>query len=365
MECTHVPVLAGEQPVTAYWSLFLLSLFPEQRTKLARRIFWTFAFLAIVVLVGLRLEVGCDWDQYFYIYKASQSSFSKAFSVIDPGYAFINWLAGRMGGGYHLANLISATLFTTGLVIFVKHQPLPVLALVVAIPYMTIVVAMGYTRQAIALGFLMAALTRLGHGRNIAYFLLILLGALFHKTVVVLLPLGLVSTARGLGLMNWFAFGFAMWSGSILILDSYETLWTNYVDERMQSEGALIRVSMNVAAALVFLYMRKFWDRRFKDGYLWQWIALASLASLLMLPIATTAVDRMALYFLPLQIIVFSRLPLLFPGKEARQNLTRLIVLGYAAVLFVWLNYAAHSVCWVPYHNALEPNITRFFTKPV
>ena len=29
------------------------------------------------------------------------------------------------------------------------------------------------------------------------------------------------------------------------------------------------------------------------------------------------------------------------------------IVLGYAAVLFVWLNYAVHAKYWVPYQNTL------------
>ncbi len=29
------------------------------------------------------------------------------------------------------------------------------------------------------------------------------------------------------------------------------------------------------------------------------------------------------------------------------------ILLGYAAVLFVWLNFATHAFCWVPYQNHL------------
>jgi hypothetical protein len=35
-------------------------------------------------------------------------------------------------------------------------------------------------------------------------------------------------------------------------------------------------------------------------------------------------------------------------------NLTRYgIVAGYALVLYVWLNYAAHARYWVPYGNVL------------
>ena len=35
---------------------------------------------------------------------------------------------------------------------------------------------------------------------------------------------------------------------------------------------------------------------------------------------------------------------------------TLFIMLGYAAVLFVWLNYAVHAKFWVPYQNSLFLN---------
>ena len=132
----------------------------------------------------------------------------------------------------------------------------------------------------------------------------------------------------------------------------------------MESDGALIRVSMNVVAALAFFAFRKRWNRQFDDGHIWELIAWASLASLPLLLVATTAVDRMALYFLPLQVIVFCRLPLLVNHKQTSQIVTASIIGGYAAVLFVWLNYAVHAKCWLPYKNALEPEIVHFFKTP-
>jgi len=69
--------------------------------------------------------------------------------------------------------------------------------------------------------------------------------------------------------------------------------------------------------------------------------------------VASTAVDRMALYFIPIQMVVFSRLPYLL-SKNISPNITSYgIILGYALVLFVWLNYASHAKYWLPYQNAI------------
>jgi len=349
--------------MTTYWALFLLSILPEQRSEALNRLFWFVVFVVMVVVIGFRFEVGCDWGGYFRMYMQSEGNLARALLIADPGYGLINWLGGYLGGGYHFVNAVCALFFVSGLLVFVRHQPLPSLALAIAIPYMTVVVAMGYTRQAVALGFLMVALTRLGYGRNISFYVLVLIGALFHKTVVVLLPLGVLGLARGRGITNWLAFGLALWWGSFLVLESYERLWVNYVDAQMQSQGATIRVAMNVFPAVAFLIFKKRWDEKYDDGYLWQWIAWASILCVPLLQIATTAVDRMALYFLPLQVIVFSRLPLLFDEKQ-QALIGRLIILGYASVLFVWLNYAVHAKCWVPYGNALGPVINKLFTSP-
>jgi hypothetical protein len=40
-------------------------------------------------------------------------------------------------------------------------------------------------------------------------------------------------------------------------------------------------------------------------------------------------------------------------------------VVGYASVLFVWLNFAVHSKCWVPYENALVPMFQEWLVNPV
>jgi hypothetical protein len=54
---------------------------------------------------------------------------------------------------------------------------------------------------------------------------------------------------------------------------------------------------------------------------------------------------------LPLQLVVFSYLPDALGRRGGRNNLlTLLVLLYYAVVQFVWLNYAVHAQYWLPYH---------------
>ena len=82
-------------------------------------------------------------------------------------------------------------------------------------------------------------------------------------------------------------------------------------------------------------------------------MAVLSLTTLPLVAISSTAVDRVALYFIPIQMFAFSRLPFL-AGTVQNYNLIVMGILGYyALVLFVWLNFASHAYAWLPYQSYL------------
>jgi len=132
-----------------------------------------------------------------------------------------------------------------------------------------------------------------------------------------------------------------------------EQLWNTYVEQQMQSSGAKIRVLMNFIPALLFFMYRKEWKEKYDDYTFWFWIAIASFVSLALVGTATTAVDRVSLYFIPIQIAVLARLPYLARNNLSPNTTKVAIVLMYTAVLFVWLFFASHSHCWVPYQNII------------
>jgi len=121
----------------------------------------------------------------------------------------------------------------------------------------------------------------------------------------------------------------------------------------MQSDGAKIRVAMNLFPSLLLLMYRKEWKRSFDDYSFWFWIALGSIIFVFLVSAASTAVDRVALYFIPIQLVVFARLPYLVRKQVSPSATKALIVLMYTLVLFVWLTFATHSTYWIPYQNIL------------
>ncbi len=139
----------------------------------------------------------------------------------------------------------------------------------------------------------------------------------------------------------------------LLLADRQETLWRSYVEARMASSGAYIRVTMNLIPSLLLLAYRKEWKRSFDDYHFWFWIAIGSIISIGFVTIASTAVDRITLYFIPIQLIVYSRLPYLARRQISPQAIKAIIVLVYAVALFVWLNYADNAYAWLPYGNIL------------
>jgi len=343
-----------------YWLAFIFPMLLSLRGVSRRYVdaTWIIVLVSFVIFAGLRYEVGGDWGSYFLLYDdARHYSFWEYLSRSDPGYMLLNWLSSRLGGGVYLVNTLSALIFFSCLIIFCRAQPLPFLAFAIAIPYMGIVVSMGYSRQVIALSFVMLGYKYLSEGKLRHYLLYIFVAALFHKSAVILLPLGIFYLQRRLALRLIGVGGFSVIMVYLFILDHVDLLWVNYVDAQMQSDGGLVRLLMNVAPSiLLFMYFRKI-KQTWPDYRMWMVLALGTMCLLPFIGFASTAVDRVALYLIPLQLVVFSRLPMLFTVTGGRVMLSRIIVSYYALVLYVWLNYASHALYWLPYQNVITLDI--------
>lgn len=332
-----------------YWLLLAVpALAALQRVQGSRGV-WTALVTLLAVLVGLRFDVGGDWGAYLNHFRLdSQVSFEALFQGKEIGFHFLNWAVYQLGAGPWLVNLVCGLLFVLGLVRFCKAQPRPFLALAVAVPYMVIVVGMGYQRQAVALGLFMWGLVDLAQRRHVRFVVAVALGALFHQTVLIVLPLAALANTRN----RWWS---ALWVGVVglglyqfILADNTDALWAGYVTSGYASEGGAIRVFMNALPAAVLLLWRKRWGESDQTLALWTWLALFCLALLALVSLASTAVDRVALYFMPIQLWVWSRFPGLFVPSQ-RFHVTVAVLLAYAAVQAVWLFFAAHAFAWLPY----------------
>lgn len=324
---------------------------PIRESKLFK---WFAVGVLLVLFVGFRHEVGGDWGSYLrHFLFAEYFSFSETIIRSDPGYALLNWWAVEQGFSIYTVNFVCGAIFTTGLIAFARRQPYPWLALAVAFPYLVIVLGMGYTRQGVALGFIFLSLNALESHQFKRYLTYIALATLFHKTALIMIPLGFFIWGKGWAFRAIAVVVAAYVLFDALVAESTEDLWRNYVDAQMLSQGAQIRVLMNLVPSLILLAYWKTWRTVFPNYWFWFWIAAGSLLAVALVGVASTAVDRIALYFIPIQVVVFSRLPFLLRKQVSPAIVTIGIVLGYALVLFVWLNYATHARYWLPYQNVL------------
>lgn len=318
---------------------------------------WLLIYALLIILIGFRHEVGGDWFNYLrHLNEARGTTIDYVIEQSDPGYRFLNWASVQLGFGIYAVNSLGAVIFTFGLLAFCRSMPRPWLALTIAVPYMVIVVAMGYTRQGIALGLAMLGLLALERRSAKGFAWWVLAGATFHRSALLLLPVAaLAATRRRIWIAFWI--GLIGLVGYLAFLEQdVDALYSNYVTRGYESQGALIRLSMNAVAALLLLRFQWRFDLSPASRSLWRWLsilALAMLVAFFLAPGTSTALDRLGLYLLPLQVVVFSHLPSILGTGRSRKACVALIILYYAVIEIVWLLLANNAYAWHPYGNLL------------
>lgn len=314
---------------------------------------WLFIFVLFALLIGLRHEVGGDWIAYLNNVESLHGEALRSDILrSDPAYALLNWIGANVGGGVYLVNLICAVIFCWGLGAFCRVQSRPWLALLVAVPYLITVVAMGYTRQGVAIGLAMLAITRLMNGSVLRFIAWIAVASLFHKSAVILVPLAIFSGTRHRALT---IIGVAISAAllfAILLREYWDGFIQQYIEAEYASSGGAIRIAMNALPAAIVLIFRRRFNPDAKTRNFWLWMAWSALlfVPLLIISPSSTAVDRVALYWIPLQIFVWSRVPDAF-GVSGRRNPVWVFgVAAYSAsIMTVWLMFADHAYAWLPY----------------
>ena len=340
-----------------YWALFgffaagALAARPIRPGVPVRQPFLIVGAIVTAILIGLRYKVGADWPTYDFMFDfAARASLTRVLQLGDPAYELLNWTVQELGGAIWMVNLVCGAIFTWGMVRFCRVQTDPWLAFAIAIPYLVIVVAMGYTRQAVALGILMAGMAAFQRGSSLVRFAVyVAVAALFHKTAVVAFPLVALATPRNrfLNLIIAIAASIALYD--MFLGDAMDHFIQHYIKTGYSSQGAGIRVAMNLVAALAFWALGRRMQFTETEWKLWRNFSLASVGFLILLFVlpSSTAVDRMSLYIMPLQLAVLSRIPIAMNSSMGG----RALVLTYVALVeFVWLNFAQHARYWVPYH---------------
>lgn len=347
-------------PYLLSWGVFAASGLGSSRRLAGSSLLALALFLTL--LIGLRDQVGGDWENYLpYLESTIGLPLTAVFLNTEPGYGLLNWISANAGGGVYLVNSVCGLIFAVGLLQFCRAQPRPWLALTLAFPYLVVVVAMGYSRQGVAIGLEMIALLALQRDRLLRFLAWIALAATFHRTVLVLLILPVFTLSRSLRFSTLIRLALLAGAGyglyASVIAPDIDYYVQGYLEAEYQSQGALIRVALCLLPALLFLPNRRLFQLPPDTQRIWSLISFLAIAAAVGLATiaSSTAIDRLALYLIPLQLFVGSRLPDACLFRIRPVAWTRLLVLFSLAVLLVWLLFAAHSQYWLPYRNLLLP----------
>ena len=313
--------------------------------------------IVLIILIGLRWQIGTDWGVYDIMLQLTSSSADAANHLnIEPGYQLLNWIAASRGWGLWFPNLICSIIFTYGLVVLCREQPNPWLALVVATPYLIIAVAMGFTRQSAAVGFIMVALVQFTKGKYARMFISIGLATTFHISAIAMAPMfamaivGRAAVSAALGII----FGFVLYFAFSERIAERLVVYSVY---QYQAAGVIPRLVMSIIAGVIFLIWRKRFSNRPNELRLWTLFSLVSFMTLGMLAFvsSSTVVDRLGIFLVPLQIFVMARLPRIF-NREHQESISIVfgIILYSLAVEVVWLYFGVEAKWyWIPYKNIL------------
>lgn len=336
--------------------LFLLRYATGQRIDANRMAYWA-VLIGLFLFSAFRFRVGCDWGGYFNNFIGGQSlDYATALTNREPLWWVIQTAFNQWGFPYPSVNILTSGIFFAGIHALARRQPDRLGFLVLLFPILIINMPMSGIRQAAAIGFLCLSYVAFIDQRPIRFVGWILIGAMIHSSVLAFLLLTPLTTGRYTAGRVVLTLLLAI-PGAALMLqsDSAQLGIDRYVDSGVDAFGAAFRVAiLGLSGMMFFLMLRRRWGRQFPQD-----LGLASvgswmmLALLLLVPISTVIGDRLGYYLIPIQTMIFARIPFLNLGPS-RRLLAVLPYVGLVIVFAVWsLNSSLFQQCYLPYQNWL------------
>ncbi|MDV2440808.1 EpsG family protein [Acinetobacter gerneri] len=317
-------------------------------------------YFLLVIVVGLRYQVGGDWVSYHnklinYQYINTMQDFIE---LAEPGYGLLNYLSVSLNiTDIIWVNLICAILFFTCFYKFSNYLNNLIFPLFICFTYTILVVATGYTRQSVAIGFSLLVFLSILEKNVFKYFLFIFLGLLFHKTIIVFLIFlpflfNILNFERSLNFIFYTIFSIVLVTVIVYlsIINEY-----NAYTAGMTSRGAYMRLIMHVLPIIIYLFNRNFFRSRLSQMNMAVLdLSICIIIYLFVLAIfMSTVADRINLYFVFFDIFV---LTFIFNNLKLSKKLVLwfLIFISNTIVLTLWLFFGKWTAeDWLPYNNYL------------
>ncbi|MGB3457331.1 MAG: EpsG family protein [Litorimonas sp.] len=316
-------------------------------------------FLIVLILfVGLRFEVGCDWTSYEGYHISYLGMQARDLPITrEPLSHLFFWWSVNFGAGSAQTYLINATVLVGGCFAISRRTPYPWFAFLTIVPYFLLVFGMSGVRQAVAIGIVFFALSRWDRASFLETGLFLSTAVLFHFSAIfplafMLLKFRSLRTRIASGVLGMLIVFILITQVGFLSnsLDIYGQLYLG--DTAVEADGSLLHLVLVLLPAVLGLI---FFKRIKKDVFAPELLLLGIFAAFALIgvnAISSVGASRLSLYlhFIPM---------LVFPALLA--NLDRVtglvfkagVCAGYFLMFYIWLAYANTAICVFPYSNRL------------
>ena len=352
-----------------YYIIFLiLSLFAFREIYNPKPLnIYSFTILSLIfsIFIGLRNEIGCDWYGMKNLFEKSLTPLNTSLTVIEYlkfkeiGYTSLSLIIKYIGGNIYILNFVFSLFFVLPFLKFCSTFKRPFLAILVSFPYLITVIGLGTIRQSIAIAFFMVCINELKHLKFYKYYFYNLIGILFHYSsfIFLFLPLS-ININKILKLKKNFKFLYILF---VLILILFFVINNYFIEqiniylfnvESLSFKSPLIIWIMIFVPSSIILFNYKY----YKDDDInkfWRNYSIAGILMIFTIFFNSIISLRLLFYFIPIKIYALANLPEVELFNMSTKNTYLAIIFLSFSILTVWLNFANHSYCYIPYKNLL------------
>lgn len=302
--------------------------------------------------------MGCDWRGYLISLSNAASQIGVLTEVHEPVWALILYSMIVYDIDYIWINIISSGIFFYGAHYMARRQQNKIAFLILLFPILIINMPMSGIRQGSAIGFLFIAFVALLDRSTLKYIFFVLLAFLFHKSAIIflgLLPLTFGDLTKLRALL--FSIPAILVATALLLSDAFAHYIRVYGSNGLANEagGAIFRTGfLALTSVHYFLFLRRQWKRYFINDYqiilIFAWLMLVPLV---VSQFSSVMADRVAYFFIPMQVIIFTRIPYLNLSKQRLLH----VLYPYIISLFFFFSWISLSnlfdLCYRPYRSLL------------
>jgi len=309
------------------------------------------AFLA--VFVGLRYEIGPDWLGYLNILERYRElDWIDVWNQREPLFFLLNKASDALGWDLYGVNAVCAAIFMYGVFRYARTTANAWLALAAVMPFLVFIISMSGVRQAAAIGVLLVAAADWRTSIVWKKVALIILAMTFHNSSLFMMIFVVWDNGR----YQWARIAIGAAIGFIALQKlgdsgASEMYSKRYVQENLESGGALYHVLLCAIPGALYLAFRKKWAAH---GVANDLVARASVLSIALLPmvfVSSTGTSRMSLYLSFVQMWVF---PAFVKAHGRRWPGATLACGAYFMTIFVvYFTLGTHAHLYVPYRSLL------------